>query len=311
MRKSIIRTLSAMTVVLILAFLTGCGSTGTEMQTVEWKDFSITVPQALQQQTDPSGPALLYKSDDLLLSVVRDGYDGLREKGYETLTMSLADYASLVSRAQGIRFANDPDGIPCSDYEKTADGKQVYCHCELRRGADAFWIITMECDAKDREKYETLFRGWFNSIEVDPYVPEATETVDMQEVEWKGLCLTVPADWTVSQTTENTCTFTGEDGSVEIFRDSFDDIRGKGYDPDVLSLEEYAFLFAGERDYRLDFDGQLYCDYGESSDYYHFVGCIGGDAFWRIRFACPESERDRYEPLFKIWSKSIVLPAAF
>ena len=311
MRKNIFRPLAAAIAVLMLVSAAGCAGGGTEMQTVEWKDFRITVPVALEKQTDHPGYDILYTSDTLLLSVVRDGFDELKARGYETLTMQLRDYASLAGNENGITFSYDPDGIPRSDYEKNSDGQVSYCHCELRKGADAFWVITMACGAGDRDKYEALIRGWFNSIEVAPFEEVDTGSVVMQEAEWKGLCLSVPADWKQDQVTEDSCTYTGEDGSVEIHCVSFDDIREKGFDPVSFTMEDCARMFAGDREYRVDFDGQLYCDYTVPPCYYHLAGRKTDDAFWTVIFGCQESERDRYEPLFKIWSKSAVLPAGF
>lgn len=98
-------------------------------------------------------------------------------------------------------------------------------------------------------------------------------------------------------------------------KEDFEAFEAFGYDPEAMTLDEYAALvaqantqFGGE--FEKDANGNYAVTYtstvGETTFYYHATVVKGTNAFWVITFACYEADSDTYADQFVNWANTIV-----
>ena len=98
-------------------------------------------------------------------------------------------------------------------------------------------------------------------------------------------------------------------------RESFEMFEGYGLDTKNTSVEDYADLVKQANEYEDDFTpdsyGNLRITYvkpvGESNYFYYSTVRKGSDAFWLVHFACLESDRAEYEPIFEMLGNTVVI----
>ena len=91
--------------------------------------------------------------------------------------------------------------------------------------------------------------------------------------------------------------------------DTFND-KKKGYDDLMLQRTNKAFKENNKADYELQKEDSLrYFTYEKevSGKNYFYLSAVAksNDSFWLLTFASDVKDRDKYEPLFKTWAKSV------
>lgn len=109
--------------------------------------------------------------------------------------------------------------------------------------------------------------------------------------------------------TSDNCMITG-------VREDFDIFASYGYDPETMTIEEYADLVAMANsqfgsNFSVDANGNQAVTYTSTVDgttfYYHATVVKGSDAFWVITLCCFEEAQAEYADQFEAWVDTIVV----
>jgi len=165
MKKRLRMMLAAMVIAAMLV-TAGCGSGVTTYDT--GKGLPIAMARGLQPQ-DSQDFDILYAGADCAMAATIDGFDQLASAGYEPTTMTLTEYADVLRSLNGMdeTFTADAEGFPCASYQSTVDGTDYFYYMTLRKGTDAFWIVTFFCLASVKDTYLGQFKSWSSSIKIN------------------------------------------------------------------------------------------------------------------------------------------------
>ncbi len=102
--------------------------------------------------------------------------------------------------------------------------------------------------------------------------------------------------------------YANEKYMVAALREGFEIFDGHGLDTKNMTLEDYADLVKRANEYENDFTPDSYgnlritytSDVGGTDYFYYSTVRKGSDAFWLIHFACLDSDRATFEPIFEM-----------
>ena len=110
--------------------------------------------------------ALFYTSEHCMVSALREDFELLGSVGIGSADMTVEEYISIVETNNGMTFSPDLYGNPAAVYENEVSGSTFVYYSTVRKGSDAFWLVSFACLAAERETYLPQFMLWGSSIEV-------------------------------------------------------------------------------------------------------------------------------------------------
>jgi len=155
--------------VLMLAALSACGFLDGKL--IVYDDgtgISVVMPEGMAPFT-ADGFVMAYSADEVMMSAVREGYDDYAELELNLEAMSTEEYAELTQSVNGLKnsFAADEQGNLFVTYTANIDSVDYFYYSTIRKGSDAFWVITFACAEEQQEKYFPAFEEWSGSITVN------------------------------------------------------------------------------------------------------------------------------------------------
>ncbi|MDO4572779.1 MAG: hypothetical protein Q4C13_05380, partial [Clostridia bacterium] len=114
------------------------------------------------------GMTMCYYGDNCLMTGLKEGYADLSAVGLDPENMSLEDYAAVIEQNHALSEAFEPDsyGNLAVTYGNNVDGIDLFYYSTVRKGTDAFWLVSFACLDEQRETWLPLFELWGNSIAV-------------------------------------------------------------------------------------------------------------------------------------------------
>lgn len=169
MKKNAVRLVSAALALIFLLTFSGCGFlAGDPIEYSNGTGLTVEMPKGMEPFS-AEGFAMAYAADDIMMSAVKESFDDYAELELDLAAMSLEEYARLTREINGLEqdFSVDGAGNLFVTYSANIDGRDYFYYSTLRKGTDAFWVVTFACPEKNSDKYCEAFEGWSASIEVD------------------------------------------------------------------------------------------------------------------------------------------------
>ncbi len=128
---------------------------------------TITMPEGMESFS-ADGFSMAYHADDVMMSAVRENFSDYTELELNLEAMSIDEYAQLTQEINGLEhtFAADTSGNLFVTYCANIDGQNYFYYSTVRKGSDAFWVVTFACPEKHSEEYIKAFEEWSASIVV-------------------------------------------------------------------------------------------------------------------------------------------------
>ncbi|MDO4377929.1 MAG: hypothetical protein Q4C64_02100 [Erysipelotrichia bacterium] len=163
MKKILIILLSVM--LLLLTF--GCQK---EDDVLKYTQSGLTVelPEGMISGDENGFDIFLY-NNDFMFSALKENYDIFNRIGYDPEKLTVEEYGKLIMEINNDddQFEEDAFNNLYISYTNTVDGQQYYYYTTIRKGTDAFWLITFSSFASEKDTYSKLFAKWANTIVVE------------------------------------------------------------------------------------------------------------------------------------------------
>lgn len=151
---------------LALASLSGCSSNSGK--TYSKNGISITMSSGFNEK-DSDSVTYYLESNDVAFTALKEETAMFTEKG--VTVSSLDNYIELILKANKI---TDSQVTTLSDgkyklftYEKNINEKDYFYTEVAVKGTDAYWRCIFACNKNDKNKYESKFINWAQTINVD------------------------------------------------------------------------------------------------------------------------------------------------
>ncbi|MBQ9988623.1 MAG: hypothetical protein IJP30_02685 [Clostridia bacterium] len=169
MKKTSIRLftlLLSMIAVISLAACGGSGSSEPELKTYTTElGLTAKLPEGFTVSVDDQTVSILNEKKGAMLYAIRESFDLFAS--YNVPEMSLDEYAELVQRANSSdAFTPDANGNPHITYEKLVNGKYYYYYSTVRKGSDAYWVISFTCLSENKADFADIFVEWADLVTV-------------------------------------------------------------------------------------------------------------------------------------------------
>ena len=168
MKRTVTKIVAAVMAVLTLLSCAGCALLAKEPVVYDnGCGLTVVMPEGMQDLKQ-EGFVMSYADNHALMTAVREGFAEYADYGLDLENMTIEEYAELCQEANGIAdpFALDENGNYYVTYKEEIDGDTFFYHCTLRKGSDAFWVVTFACLEGEMGIYKTKFFEWSNTIEV-------------------------------------------------------------------------------------------------------------------------------------------------
>lgn len=168
MKKITTKIIAAALAMLTLLSFAGCALLAKEPVTYDnGSGLTVVMPEGMQD-LQQEGFVMSYADNHTLMTAVREGFAEYVDYGFDLENMTMEEYAELCQDVNGLEepFTADANGNYYTTYTADVDGDNFYYYCTLRKGSDAFWVVTFACLESEMAKYEAEFVNWSNSIVV-------------------------------------------------------------------------------------------------------------------------------------------------
>jgi len=173
LKTRIIKTLYAVLLlifVIALSFsLSGCGFlSGNSVLYSNDTGLTIIMPEGMKSFS-ADGFAMAYHADDVMMSAVKENFSDYTELELNLEAMRIEEYAQLTQEINGLEhpFTADESGNFFVTYNAHIDGQDFFYYSTIRKGTDAFWVVTFACPEKHSIDYLPAFEIWSTSIVVE------------------------------------------------------------------------------------------------------------------------------------------------
>lgn len=166
MQKTSIKRAALLLCAVLMAFqFAACGKK--DKTYTSDQGISITMEDGMEEKTQ-SGASVYYEGKKALAVIIKENFADFQTYGIDTDAYTIEKYESLIKQANGLTddFEVDENGNPYLTYEQTVSGAQGFYFVTVKKGTDAFWVITFACAEDDSEDYLPKFKQWSDSIEV-------------------------------------------------------------------------------------------------------------------------------------------------
>lgn len=171
MKENIVKVI-VFVVVFIASFILGkalMGGFDSEVaeKTYSNSGFTITMEDGFYEK-DLITATFYYESQNAGVAVIKEYFEDLSslEIGSES---SLEDYAELISYINEFdnQYEKLNDQIMYYTYDKTISGKDYSYMTAVTKGSNAFWVINLFCEEKNKDTYFPKFEKWLKTVEVE------------------------------------------------------------------------------------------------------------------------------------------------
>ncbi|MDO4377928.1 MAG: DUF5105 domain-containing protein [Erysipelotrichia bacterium] len=153
---------------MLLEYASGDFAGGGDMQLYSKSGLSIELPAGLEDDSDEYYDLFLY-NDDYAFMAIKESFDLFTENEYDPNTMSIDDYCKMIVDINELndQFEKDSYNNPYMAYINEVEGENYYYYTTVRKGSDAFWIVTFYTFAAQKDNYASQFEQWANTIVVN------------------------------------------------------------------------------------------------------------------------------------------------
>lgn len=130
----------------------------------------LTIRMAEGMEEDElEGYAMFYYGESCMMTALKETFEEFESVGYDAENSSLEDYCEIVKEANGLDFPFEKDsyGYPYISYINEVDGNNFTYYTTVRKGSDAFWLVTMACLEDEEELWLPQFEEWGSTITVE------------------------------------------------------------------------------------------------------------------------------------------------
>lgn len=168
MKENVIKVI-AWVVGFIAVFIVAVALMGNDAEEKTYSDsgFTITMEDGFNEK-DYIGATFYYESQNAGISVVKETFEDLSSLEIDENT-SLEEYAELISyvNEKDNEYKNLNDQIMYYTYDDTISGKDYSYMTAVTKGSNAFWIINLFCEEKNKDTYFPKFEKWLETVEVE------------------------------------------------------------------------------------------------------------------------------------------------
>ena len=153
---------------MLLDFTSGDLTGNGDMQLYSKNGLTVELEAGLADDSDEYYDLFLY-NDDYAFMAIKESFDLFTEKDYDPNTMTIDDYCKMIVDINELngQFEKDSYNNPCMAYINEVEGESYYYYTTVRKGSDAFWIVTFYTFAAQKDIYAGQFEQWANTIVVD------------------------------------------------------------------------------------------------------------------------------------------------
>lgn len=163
MKKFLIILLS----VLMLTLTFGCKKEE-ELQWYSKDGLTINLPKDLKEETLEGFNYYLYGSN-FMFSALKEDFGLFDQLGIDANNTTVEDYGALIQQFNELEEGFEADGYNnlCITYTSEVDGEEYFYYTTVRKGTDAFWLVTFSSYNDEKDIYQPLFEKWANTIVVE------------------------------------------------------------------------------------------------------------------------------------------------
>lgn len=160
------KILTVLLSIMLLAFAFGCDKVE-KLQEYTQGDFTIMLPAGVEV-SEEDGFEAFFAAEDYAVTVVKDEFDIFEQLDIDPTTYSEEDYGKLILELYDVdgAFTFDKNNHLYYSYENSVDGETYFYYVTVRKGTDAFWLITFLTEADKQKTLVKSFEIWNNTISV-------------------------------------------------------------------------------------------------------------------------------------------------
>lgn len=138
-----------------------------EEKTYTDSGLTITMEEGFNKR-DYVSATFYYESQYAAMTGIKEYFEDLADFDIDG-NSSLEEYAQLISYVNNKdnEYQNLNDKIMYYTYTDTISGKDFFYLTAVTKGSDAFWIINLFCEEKNKDTYLPKFEKWIATIEVE------------------------------------------------------------------------------------------------------------------------------------------------
>ncbi|MBQ3230809.1 MAG: hypothetical protein IJO64_05595 [Clostridia bacterium] len=153
----------ALSIILVVAcLLSSCSIFGEKTFTVD--ELSITM-SGMFIESEQEGAEAFYLTTDIGVLVHKETFEELEDKDYVIADLTEADYAKLRMEANEIEAEIvEESGSVCYEYNFDSDGSSFRDLVVVKKGNNAFWVISFYCLEDSFESNKANFLKYASSV---------------------------------------------------------------------------------------------------------------------------------------------------
>ncbi len=138
-----------------------------EEKTYTDSGFTITMDDGFNKR-DYVSATFYYESQNAGITGIKESFEDLATLDIDS-NSSLEEYAELVSYVnnKNNEYQQLNDKIMYYTYDSTINDKNYSYMTAVTKGSNAFWIINLFCEEKNKNEYFPKFEKWLKTVEVE------------------------------------------------------------------------------------------------------------------------------------------------
>lgn len=153
--------------IFVIAIINDLFNNNIEEKTYSSNGFTITMDGSFYEK-DLATSTFYYESFEAGVMGTKEYFKDLKDLGI-TENSSLKDYGDIISfvNEEEYDYIDLNDKIKYFTYEDSINDKDYFYVSAITKGSDAFWLITLFCEEKNKDQYLPKFEKWLNTVEVE------------------------------------------------------------------------------------------------------------------------------------------------
>lgn len=167
--KRIKKMLAVVCMCMLVIGCTACGAGGSKAadKTVTEGNFTITLTDAFEKQTDSQGYDWLYMSDKVIVMGVSESQDLLSQAGLNVTTVEEYGKACIDAHESVSNVEVQSAGsYAYVEYDQTIQGVDYSYYCAFYKGESDYWAISFSTFKKDYADERENIVKWASSVVV-------------------------------------------------------------------------------------------------------------------------------------------------
>lgn len=167
--KRIKKLVALVCICMLVMGCTACAAGGSKAadKTVTEGNFTITLTDAFEKQTDSQGFNWIYMSDKVAVMGVSESQDLLSQAGLDVATVE--DYGkACISAHEGLSNVEvqSAGSYAYVEYDQAVDGVDYSYYCAFYKGASDYWAISFSTFKEDYAGQRENIVKWASSVVV-------------------------------------------------------------------------------------------------------------------------------------------------